>query len=230
MPAETPTAMAARNAWLEADNARLRRLLERHDAPAELRHRLRATLGLLREIIRRSAGFRPEAAVYAAHLEDRLLSLVRMHGAIDRSGEVDLHTAFADELVTYTLHEGQRLRLSGPDILLQTRTAQTLGLAIHELAVNAVEHGAGTGSEGRIDVSWRLEDGAPDPILRILWKETGLTGVAPPSHRGFGTQVLDEMMRHNLDAETELAYDPDGFRYTLAFSMPPHVGRKAEPR
>ena len=146
MPAETPTAMAARNAWLEADNARLRRLLERHDAPAELRHRLRATLGLLREIIRRSAGFRPEAAVYAAHLEDRLLSLVRMHGAIDRSGEVDLHTAFADELVTYTLHEGQRLRLSGPDILLQTRTAQTLGLAIHELAVNAVEHGAGTGS------------------------------------------------------------------------------------
>jgi two-component sensor histidine kinase len=220
--------LTARAAELEADNARLRRLLDRGDAPAELRHRLSATLGILREVMRRSAEARPEAVAYAEQLEDRLNALMRVHAAIDRCGVVDLHTAFVDELMTYAVQEGERLRLSGPEVSLQPRAAQSLGVAIHELAVNAVEHGAVDAPGGRIDVSWVIEPGDPDPWLVLAWKETGLVDLAEPARCGFGTEALREMVRHDLGACVTLAYEPDGLRWTARIPFPTRVGSITE--
>ncbi len=216
-------ALTERNAELEADNARLRLLLDRRDTPAELRHRLRTTLGLLREVIQRSAEAREEAAEYAAHLRDRLDAIVRMHVAIDHTGDVDLHAAIAEELLTYTMQEGDRLRLTGPAIRLRARAAQVLGLAIHELAVNAVEHGAAT-LAGRIAVSWRVEEGDPDPLFTLEWQETTPGGLVSPDRRGFGTEVLCQMVGHDLAARTDLAFLPDGLRWTIRCPFPPRVG------
>ena len=216
-------ALIARNAELEADNARLRRLFDRRDTPADLRQRLRSTLGLLREVIQRSAEAREEAAEYAAHLRDRLDSIVRMHVAIDHTGDVDLHAVIAEELLTYTVQEGDRLHLSGPTIRLRARAAQVLGLAIHELAVNAVEHGAAM-QTGRIAVSWQVEPGDPDPLFTLAWTETGLGGLATPARRGFGAEVLSQMVGHDLAGRTTLAFALDGLHWTLCCPFPPGMG------
>lgn len=212
-------ALTERNAALEADNARLRRLLHRRDTSATLRHRLRMTLSLLRGVMQRSAEAREEAADYAAHLSDRLDALVRMHVAIDHTGDVDLHAAIAEELLTYTVQEGERLRLNGPAIRLRARAAQVLGLAIHELAVNAVEHGVAI-QAGRIDVSWRVEGGD----LVLSWQETVPGGLAPPTRRGFGTEVLTQMVAHDFAGRTDLAFAADGLRWTLRCPLTPRLG------
>lgn len=222
-PDMSTAALTERIAELEADTARLRLLLDRRDTPAELRHRLRTTLGLLREVIQRSAEAREEAAEYAAHLRDRLDSIVRMHVAIDHTGDVDLHAAIAEELLTYTMQEGDRLHLSGPSIRLRARAAQVLGLAIHELAVNAVEHGAAM-QAGRIDVSWRVEEGDSGPVLTLVWKETTPKDLAPPTRRGFGTEVLSQMVGHDLAGRADLAFAAEGLRWTLNCPFTPRVG------
>lgn len=218
----------SRIAELEADNRRLRRLLDQRDAPAELRHRLRGTLALLRAVIQRSTGGRADVQAYAAHLEDRLVSMMRIQSHIDLEGEVDLSTLIAEELFAYDTHEGRKLRLAGPPVRLQARAGHSLGLAVHELAVNAVEHGALPTPAGRIDVTWRVDGDGPAPVLALDWKETGSKGVGEPSRRGFGTEVLTSMLRHELEAETVFSHEPDGVRWSMRFPFPPRVGRLAE--
>ncbi|MFC6788957.1 HWE histidine kinase domain-containing protein [Methylobacterium komagatae] len=217
-------ALIRRNAELEADNARLRLLLDRRDTPAELRHRLRTTLGLVRDVIQRSAEAREEASDYAAHLRDRLDAIVRMHVAIDHTGDVSLHAAIAEELLTYTLQEGDRLLLSGPAIRLRPRAAQIFGLAIHELAVNAVEFGAATNPTGRIEVSWRVEAEGAEPTLFLTWKESSRAILATPVRHGFGTEVLTQMVGHDLGGRTTLVFEPDGLCWTLCCPFSSRVG------
>lgn len=224
----TSDALAARISELEADNARLRRLLDRGGAPAELRHRLRGTLGLLRAVIRQSVRTRSEVADYAAHLEDRLDALMRVQAAIDLRGEVDLHTLVADELMSYAAREGERVQLNGPEVVLQPKAAQVLGLVLHELAVNAVEHGGLPASDGRLAVAWRIEPGDPDPSLTLTWTESGTAGASPPARDGFGTEVLTDMIRHELKARTSLERTPHGLRYEAVFPFPPRIGRVVE--
>ncbi|MBE7197367.1 MAG: sensor histidine kinase [Parafilimonas terrae] len=224
-PDDSVAALVARNAQLTADNARLRLLLDQRDTPAELRHRLRTTLGLLREVIQRSAEAREEALDYATHLRDRLDALVRIHVAVDQNGEVDLHSVLAEELLIYTVQEGERLALRGPPIRLRPRAAQVLGVAFHELAVNAVEHGsAAMQAGGHIDVSWQVEPGTPDPVLVLVWKETSNPVRAVSSRQGFGTEVLRHMVAHDLNAKTDLAFEPDGLRWAIRCPFSPRIG------
>jgi two-component sensor histidine kinase len=209
---------------LEEDNRRLRRLLDQRDAPGELRHRLRTTLSLLRTIVHRSASTERDLSSYVAHLEDRLDAVTRAQALADEQGEVDLRTLLVDELFQYGASDGERLLLSGPDVKLQPRTGQILALAIHELAVNAVEHGALGADAGRIEVSWSLAAAEPDLSLLFTWTEPGSPPSIDPARRGFGTEVLTRVLPYDLKAETDLAFGPDGLRCTVRFPLPERAG------
>ncbi|GJD97288.1 HWE histidine kinase domain-containing protein [Methylobacterium iners] len=220
---------AARIAELEADNRRLRRLLDQRDAPGELRHRLRNTLAMLRIVIRRSAETERDRDEFVAHLQDRLDAIARAQAAIDSHGWIDLHTLLADELLYYGASEGDRVTLSGPDIALLPKAGQVLAMAIHELAVNAVEHGSLGAEAGRIDVAWHVANGDADPFLTLTWKESGLTSTTEPAHRGFGTEVLTRVLAYEFKAETAFAFEPDGLRCTITLLLPPQVGQVSDP-
>lgn len=221
---DNPTSIAE----LEADNRRLRRLLDQRDAPGELRHRLQSTLAMLRIIIRKSAETNRNLDAYVNHLEDRVAAVARAQGAADERGMVDLRDLFLDELMQYHALVGDRLLLTGPDIHLQPRAGQVLALAVHELAVNAVEHGAFGAGAGRIEIEWSVDGGKPDAPLSIIWKELGLTGVREGSHEGFGTEVLTRTLAYELKSTTDLAYEADGLRCTLRFSLTDRIGRLTE--
>lgn len=219
----------SRLAELEADNARLRRLLDERDAPGELRHRLRNMLAMLRAIIRDSAETRDDIESYVAHLEDRLDALVRAQNAADRGGEVDLHALIADELYHYKAAEEEQVRLAGPTVFLQPRAAQVLALAMHELAVNAVEHGPLMAVGGRVEVEWQVATTESDVLMTLTWKETGMELPVEQRRRGFGSRVLHETMRYELKAETALQFEPDGLRYRVRFPLISQFGRLGTP-
>lgn len=212
-------------AELEADNRRLRRLLDKRDAPGELRHRLQSTLAMLRIIIRKSAETNRDLDAYVSHLEDRVAAVARAQGAADERGSVELHNLFVEELIQYQAQEGERVTLSGPHVQLQPRAGQVLALAAHELAVNAVEYGALGSGDGRIEIVWATEAGESSPSLTITWKERGLTEVREGSHEGFGTEVLTRTLAYELRGSTTLDYEGDGLRCTMCFPLTERIGR-----
>ena len=208
---------------LEAVNRRLRGLLDQADAPGELRHRLRSTLAMLRVIIRKSAETKRDVESYAAHLEDRLDAVARAQTAADENGAVELHGLLADELLHYGAREGERITLTGPGVYLRPRAGQVLALAIHELAVNAVEHGALNEATGWLTVKWNIQLEASQPVLSFVWKEHGLVLASEPRHEGFGTEVLTHTIAYELKATTILTFEPDGLRCAIQFPLTDRV-------
>lgn len=215
---------------LRLDNARLRRLLDERDAPGELRHRQRNSIAMMRMLVRSSAETGEDLSDYALHLEDRLDAIARVQAAIDNSGRPDLGGLIANELLAYTVSEGDRATLTGPNVRLQPQAAQSLALAIHELAVNAVEHGVLGQNGGTLDVRWDVTADAEGRWLTLVWKETGPTPLLEPGRRGFGTEVLTQTVAYELKAATTLAYEPDGLRCTIRLPLPERIGSVVDDR
>lgn len=209
---------------LEADNARLRWLLQQGDTPWVLRHRLRATLGLLRTIIRRSARTERPLPAYAVRLESRLHAVNRAQASAEQSGTVSLRALLVDEMMQHGLQEGERFVLSGPDVALPPRAGQILSLAMHELALNAVEHGDIGATGGGIEVHWSVAAAEPGQPLLLTWTEFGNCAKAERASGGFGIEVLTRMLPYDLRAETSLTFEPDRRRCTMRVPMPAPPG------
>lgn len=222
----TPTG-ATRIAELEADNRRLRRLLEQRDAAGELRHRLRSTVALLLGIIRKSSETKREIELYVGHLEDRIAAIVRAQSAADEHGSVDLRQLVEDELMHYRATESKRLTVTGNAIELKPRAGQILALAIHELAVNAIEHGALGSGKGSIAIDWRVTE-VPDKSLIFVWSEMVREDQSTPSYKGFGTDVLTRMLQYELRAVTDIAFEPDYLRCTIRIPWHDGVGQVSD--
>lgn len=219
-------AQTERIAELEADNRRLRRLLELRDAPAELRHRTRGAMALLRSIIRFSAEQATDLENYVAHLLDRLDAVSRAQAAADTYGHVDFRSLLTDQLLHYCVQENGRLRLTGPEVQFCARPAQMLALAMEELAVNAIEHGALGAESGTLDISWCFAEGGREFVC--VWKESGVSGMVAPTHHGFGTQTLIGLLQYELGARTTLDWEADGLRCTMRLSWSEKIGSAGE--
>lgn len=189
---------------------------------AELQHRVRNTLATTRMIARRSAELSPSLEEYAAHLDGRLAALARVQNVIvqNPAAGVDLDRLVTDELTAAHAYQDGRAQVSGPEVRLHLRAAEPLALALHELTTNALKFGALAAPSGRLAVTWQIEEQTAGPCLVFEWTESGAAlDQETPRHRGFGTVVLEEMLTHNLSAETRLAFSPDGLRFRLVLPL-----------
>jgi len=175
---------------------------------AELQHRVRNSLGVIRLIARRSAEGSESVEDYEGKFLSRLEAFFRVQSAVARDPHagLDLAMIVAEELRAFGGREGDALAIGGPSVSLRPRAAERLGLAIHELATNAMKYGAISAAEGRLSVTWSL---GPD-TLDLIWEETGLHGIIEPEHRGFGTEVIDRTLTYDLGATTRLEYRDRG--------------------
>jgi two-component sensor histidine kinase len=106
-----------------------------------------------------------------------------------------------------------RLRTSGPFIEVSSDAARKLGLVFHELATNAMKHGALSNPDGRVDVSWQ----ADGRMVRLTWCEQNGPAVSPPTRQGFGTMIVTESLK-SLSGRTTFDFDPAGLRCDMYFS------------
>lgn len=206
-----------RVAELEAENARLRR---------ELHHRTRNTVAVIRSIARRTVLTAETVESYAMHLDGRLAAFARAQALVlgDLAGEVSLDVLLAEEFLAHVAHEGERVGLSGPTIRLRGKAAELLALAVNELTVNAVEHGALSAPRGRVAVTWRVEparagNGGAGEVLRLEWRETGAAPLDAPRRSGFGTEVIERTLAYELGAKGSLAFDWDGAHCTVILPL-----------
>ena len=218
-----PAAPAAdpRVAELETENTRLRH---------ELQHRVRNMLAVVRSIAQRTAQTAGTVENYAMHLDGRMAAFARAQALLlrDPTGGVGLDTLLAEEFLAHLAHEGERVSLSGPAVRVRGKAAELLTLALYELMVNAVEHGALSAPGGTIAVTWCAEPGPAGAgeagrVLRLEWRETGIASPDAPRRRGFGTEVIERTLAYELSATGSLDFNRDGVRCTLVLPLTDQV-------
>ena len=163
--------------------------------------------------------------VYRDAFLGRLDTLARAH---ELAFEADA-TAHLGELVAGTLapyHAPGPARLvvePGPPVVLARGQITPLCLILHELATNAVKHGALSAPTGQVRVGWRDQEeqaGGGGRRLRLRWEEQGGPEVRPRAgHQGFGTRLLEFAAAHELHGRAELTFAPEGLRAEIAFPL-----------
>jgi two-component system CheB/CheR fusion protein len=197
---------------------------------AELQHRVRNTLSVVRSIARRSAESATSIEDYAHRLDGRLNAFARTQALVTRDPEagVELDYLLREELAAHMTPEHPRVRISGPPIRFQAKAAETFGLAIHELAINAAKYGALSDANGQIDVTWRVRRSS-GATLSFDWRErNGRPISAPPDHRGFGTELLERTLAFELKADAALTYEPSGFHCVISLPLTSDVAMQEQ--
>jgi PAS domain S-box-containing protein len=129
---------------------------------------------------------------------------------------VDLNELIRSQLAHFKDVIGTRIKLRGAPLFISASAAQTIGMAIHELATNAGKYGALSNHEGRVEVDWSLEHSEKgSKTLVMSWVELGGEAVTAPTEQGFGTTVIVPMARMSLDAEVDLDYAKTGLIWRL---------------
>jgi CheY-like chemotaxis protein len=128
-----------------------------------------------------------------------------------------------EELNPYRSSDGDKIIAEGPAVSLRPVMAQTLALALHELATNAAKYGALSTPRGKVRLQWDLE---PDSLV-LNWTETGGPATMAPSSQGFGTQIINASIRSQLGGQVTFDWLPDGLTCTL--SVPYRSGDSAAP-
>ena len=186
---------------------------------AELNHRVRNILGLIRGLISQTRGGTLSVTEFAGVLGSRVQALARAHDQItaDQWGPAPLRLLIEAEAAAYLNDKVSRLSMTGPDLLLQPQAFSTLALVIHELITNSAKYGALCGQLGRVEVAWSLDASG---ALVIDWVETGGPAVQAPTRRGFGSTIIERSIPHDLKGEASVRYHLAGLSAHLV--VPAH--------
>jgi PAS domain S-box-containing protein len=184
----------------------------------ELNHRVRNTLAIVNAIATQTLKHTPAVEDFRRAFGGRLAALAKTHTllATTRWSASTLHDLIAQQLDPYTKDRTDALVIAGPRLLVNPKQALTLSLVMHELAANAAKYGALSVPAGRLEVRWQIE---PERRLRLTWHEEGGPRVAPPTRRGFGSQLIEFNIAHEFGGEASLDYRPAGVQCVLTIPL-----------
>ncbi|PZQ59891.1 MAG: hypothetical protein DI544_10250 [Sphingomonas taxi] len=196
---------------------RQRRLL------AELQHRVRSILTAVRLVFAHTVEAGGALEDITDHFRGRLDALARTQAVVTRTanGHVDLENLIRDELLSVGVLDGEAVTITGPDVSLPPAAAEALGLAIHELATNAVKYGALRTPGASLAINWTTDlDCGAAVRLHLIWWEQGVPAVSvSPNRHGFGSQLIRDALPHRLGAETRLTFQGGGVHCTIMLPL-----------
>lgn len=195
-------------AWFE-EQASIRNSLTR-----ELNHRVKNTLANVLSIIALTRRRAESVQEFATGLDGRIRALSATHDLLTQSdwGSTPVRAVIDAELLPYAHNDDHAVELLGPEVELAPNDALSLGLAVHELATNAAKYGALSQPGGKVSVHWRL---VSENLVRVEWLERGGPPVKQERSRGFGTDLIERIVAHELRHPVELDFDPEGVRCVL---------------
>jgi two-component sensor histidine kinase len=149
-------------------------------------------------------------------IEGRIGALAKVHPLFveSRWAGAELHRLATQELLAYSGGRKARVRIDGPAVMLEPSTAQTTAISLHELATNAAKYGSLSAAGGHVEISWSLR---ADGKLSLRWIESGGPAATPPTHRGFGTRIMENMIGQ---LKGEVRFDWRGQGLTCEINLP----------
>jgi light-regulated signal transduction histidine kinase (bacteriophytochrome)/CheY-like chemotaxis protein len=177
---------------------------------AELNHRVRNILGVIRGLIRQSQPDEEAVKDFVRVVDGRIHALARAHNQItdDHWGPAPLEALIEAEAAAFAADKESSILSDGPPILLNPQAYSCMALVVHELVTNSTKYGSLSG-QGEVRISWH-RDSTGD--LKFDWTESGGPPVQPPRRKGFGTTIIERSVPYDLGGTAQISYDPDGVK------------------
>jgi PAS domain S-box-containing protein len=180
----------------------------------ELTHRSKNLLAVIQAMARQTARHAGSVDSFLTQFGARLQALAASHDLLVRESwyGASLGELIRSQLGGYLDASVKQVSIEGPSIALKPEAAQNLGLALHELAVNAARFGALSVPDGRVSITWSQRDHVDDNSVELNWQERLGPRVKIRRRKGFGSMVIERNLARALDAEVSLEFDPGGLR------------------
>jgi two-component system CheB/CheR fusion protein len=200
---------------------------------AELDHRVKNILMVVSSLVSQTLNASGSAEEFAEQIRGRIQALNRVHNLLNVHGQsyADLRHVIEAELGMYREGGGdRRLIIEGKEtVCLNGRASQSVAMALHELATNAVKYGALSSNSGQVTVGWTVSNSTKHSRLLLTWVESGGPPVKAPARRGFGSELLEQMLSYELDAKVRRDFDEGGIRCTIELPLTDRTGHLADP-
>lgn len=194
---------------------------ERKLLAQELSHRVKNTLAVVHALATQTARSASSVEAFREAFGGRLEALSRAHGLLLKSQwqRAELRSLVEETVEAYRVDGSDRVEVEGDPVFVTPRQGLGLALVLHELGTNAAKYGALSRPEGRLRVSWRVEDGADGRRVRLDWRERDGPAVRPPGHRSFGSRLIERACSYELEGGARLDFAPDGLRCSIDFPL-----------
>jgi two-component sensor histidine kinase len=189
----------------------------------EIHHRTKNLFAVVNAVVSRSFADKRTVKEAERAVLDRLHALTQTHVMlIDKEWQgADIGEVVRTEMSPYM----DRVTIEGPPIMLNAQAAQNFALALHELATNAAKYGALSSQAGRVFINWSVLK--PNGHCRFVfrWEERGGPPVSAPTHKGFGSAVLEQVMAEYFERPPQIEFARAGVRYELSGSLEAITGQ-----
>ncbi len=181
----------------------------------EVDHRARNALAVAQSIVRLTRASSIDE--YVTAVEGRIGALARSHALLSDSRwqGADLGTIVEEELAPYRATGRDKVIIAGPKVVLKPATAQSLALALHELATNAAKYGPLSAPMGQVRLTWDVRS----ENLVLEWLETGGPPVEPPSTKGYGSRLINAGIEGLLNGAATFDWRRDGLHFSLSVPL-----------
>jgi two-component sensor histidine kinase len=152
-------------------------------------------------------------------IEGRINALAKVHTLLveTRWTGAQLHSLVMQELLPYCDGREERVRIIGPTVMLEPNSAQAIAILLHELATNAAKYGSLSAADGGVEITWsRTASGR----LSLRWSESGGPAIAPPTHRGFGTRIIENIIGGQTEGKVRFDWRAPGLTCEIALLLP----------
>jgi two-component system CheB/CheR fusion protein len=196
----------------------------------EMAHRTRNLFTVIQAMARLTVRHSTDLKDFERRFGDRILGLSHSNDLLMNQNwyGVRLVNLAEAQLAPFVGSNQKLLEMAGPDVLIAAEAVQVLGLVIHELATNAAKYGALSATGGKITLHWSFQEGgvAPD-AFRLVWQERDGPAVKPPKRKGFGSFVMEQMIKREIGATATTNFAADGLVWTL--NMPASFAVRVDP-
>jgi two-component sensor histidine kinase len=177
----------------------------------ELSHRTKNLLSVVLSIANHTAASNPTH--FVERFSKRIQALSASQDLLVHSEwrGVEIEALVRAQLAHFADLLGERIMIQGPPVSVTPSAAQSIGMALHELATNAGKYGSLSDDRGRVTIDWRLDDGQ----FSICWIERDGPCVMLPKRRGFGSTIISAVAEASVGGEVELDYQSSGVIWRL---------------
>ena len=185
----------------------------------EMNHRVKNSLAVVQAIVSQTLHMTPDPKEAFQRIQSRLMSVARTHDFLNKDDwtGASLRKLIAGELEPFAAPG--RVEMVGESVLLDSSSTLALGLVFHELAANAVRHGALSVPSGIVKVEWTVKAEAPLPVVHLVWEERGSPPARRPVTAGFGSRLIEASVKGTLQGTIQLEYPAGGLRCHLTFPL-----------
>ncbi len=196
----------------------------------ELNHRVKNTLQAALSIVAEAFRHGSDPAAIRASIESRVYALARSHDLLmsDNWEGAGLHDLVETALEPFTDADGRagRIEITGANTPLTPRATLALGVAFHELAMNAVKFGALSTALGSVQIAWASKATPEGERLLIDWREKDGPAVMPRTRKGFGSRAIEQGLAYEMGGKVHLEFPSTGVACTIDIPMPRRAGHE----